>query len=103
MGVVSSQKSSQAKLDFFAKHRNDYTVETIGNDAEYYRKTYEFADGAVWYEVMIKQFIEETIEVRLVPVNLIIAMLQTECWNSEDSTTIISYEQWQHRHQWVLE
>ena len=103
MNVIRSNEYEQIRTDFFNKHHNDFKLKTTGDTAEYYNKTYAFEDGAVWYEVMTKQFIEETVQVKLVPVTIVISMMQTEFWSTDESISRFYFEQWNYHNPWKLE
>lgn len=97
MYIVRQKDYDEMKNNFFAKHHNDFKLETLGSSAEYYRKTYIFKDGAVWYEVMLKQTVEKEVEVNFCNVHVSIDMLQTEFFNNEDSKSYFYYEVWDNR------
>lgn len=102
MSVVRENEYNNDKKEFFFKHKNDFTVKTTGDSAEYYRKTYTFADGVVWYEVSTKQIIEDTIEIMGININVSIDVMQTEYWSSDDSHSKFYYVPWSNKSYWHL-
>lgn len=96
MYIVRQTEYEDAKREFFAKHQNDFNLETTGNSAEYYRKIYTFSDGASWYEVMMKVTKEVDVTVNCCNVRINIDFLQTEYWSSESNSKFY-YEQWDPR------
>ena len=92
--IVTYKEYENDRQEFFAKHHNDFNCITKGNSAEYYTKTYGFSDGAVWYEVMQKMTVEETIEVFKCKVKVDADLLSTEYWSTDNSTSNFVYEPW---------
>lgn len=97
MYIVRQTEYEDAKREFFAKHQNDFNLETTGNSAEYYRKTYTFSDGASWYEVMLKTTVSQDVVINFCAITVSVDMLQTEYWNNEDSKSYFYYEPWDPR------
>lgn len=94
--LVTSHEYEEDKKLFFRKHKNNFECETQGSSAEYYRKTYTFKDGAVWYEVMTKEEVEDTVEIYKCNVKVKADMFKTEYWNTDDAASKIFYEPWDH-------
>ena len=82
------------ELFFKTKHKSDFRLENTGSSAEYYRKTYSFEDGAVWYEVSRKIYEEKEIEVYLCSTRVTVELLETEYWNSDNADSKKYYENW---------
>lgn len=97
MYIVRQKDYDDIKSNFFAKHHNDFKVEILGNSAEYYRKTYTFKDGAAWFEKILKQTVEKTVEINFCNVPVSIDMLQIEFYNNEDSKSYFYYELWNNK------
>lgn len=85
--VVTYNEYMEDKKAFFEKHDYDYTVDTSSMD-EYgrYYKTYNFTDGAQWYEAMSPEYVTETIEVKLVKIDVDIKLFRTEYWSTESGS-----------------
>lgn len=94
MNIVKSEKYEQDKRIFFKKHNNDFQCETQGSSAEYYRKTYIFTDGAVWYEIMQQKYIETDVEIYYCHSKVELCLFETEYWNSENAESKYYYEPW---------
>ena len=92
MNIVSFSEMDEDKKRFFHKHDNDFTIETSGNSAEYYRKTYSFVDGSNWYEVSRKVFIKTQLEHYKCLIE--VELLETEYWSSDDSESKYYYSSW---------
>ena len=92
--VVTAKQYEEEKKLFFIKHNYDFNVETTGRSAEYYRKTYSFEDGAVWYEVMTYEDVTEEVEIKYCLVTVTVAMMRIEFWNTENSESKYYYEPW---------
>lgn len=92
--IVKIEEYNDDKKEFFRKHHNNFNCETEGNSAEYYRKTYVFADGAIWYEVMRKVY--ETVEVEkfYCKINCDIELFETEYWSTDYPDSQKCYEPW---------
>ena len=94
MNIIKYSDYDNIKKDFFRKHKNDFTIDTTGNSTEYYRKTYVFNDGAIWYEVMTKVTQEVEITVNLCDVKVYVDLMQTEFWSADESNSSFYYEKW---------
>lgn len=94
MMTVSVDIYNYDKEQFFNRHNNTFTLETSGRSAEYYRKTYIFDDGAIWYEVMKHEEVTELVNVRGCMMNITVEMMSTEYWSSDDSNSNVYYEPW---------
>lgn len=94
MNIIKYSDYDNIKKDFFRKHKNDFTIDTTGNSAEYYRKTYVFNDGAIWYEVMTKVTQKVEITVNLCDVKVYVDLMQTEFWSTDESNSSFYYEKW---------
>lgn len=82
--TVTYREYTEDKRAFFTKHNHDFHTSTSPMD-EYgrYSKTYSFADGAQWLEVMSPEYIEQIIEVKMAKVKVEVKMFRTEYWNTE--------------------
>ena len=82
--TVTYTEYSEDRKNFFSKHNNDFSVETSSMD-EYgrYWKTYNFEDGAQWFEAMCPTYEQADVEIKKVLVHVQVKMLRTEYWNTE--------------------
>ena len=94
MNIVTYNEYEEMKKKFFCKHNNDFQCDTRGNSAEYYRKTYVFGDGAIWYEVMMKIYTGAEAEVHGIKILVEVELMQTEFWSSDDSESRYYFEPW---------
>lgn len=96
MQIVTYEDYDSEKKVFFKRHNNAYTCTTKGTSGEYYSKTYNFDDGATWYEVMQRKTITEDVFVEKYKckVNVDIDLFETEFFNSEDGNSKFYYEKW---------
>lgn len=93
MRIVDYRTYTEEKKNFMEAHDYDYKVETSPMDVDgTYRKTYMFEDGAIWYEVMRPTFEEAEVEIRKVRCQVVIKMLETEYFNSDNSKSSYYYE-----------
>lgn len=92
--IVKVDEYVEDKNNFFRKHNNDFTCETSGGSAEYYRKTYVFTDGAVWYEVMRKVYETVDIEKYFCIIKCDIELFETEYWSTDNAESKKYYEPW---------
>ena len=85
--TVTYKEYMNDKRTFFEKHDYNFTTETSPMD-EYgrYHKTYSFEDGAQWMETMSPEYVTETVEVKLVKVDVEIKLFRTEYWNTESGS-----------------
>ena len=94
MNIVDDTEYNELKHRFFSNHNNDFQCETEGTSAEYYRKTYIFTDGAIWYEVMQKKTIDAKAKVYNIEVPTEVDVFETEFWSSSDAESKYCYEPW---------
>lgn len=94
MKLETYKEYTAEKAAFFQNHDNDFRVDTSPLQGTVYFKTYYFKDGAVWYERMEKKTFRPTVEVMCVPVKVYVDMLETEYWNTDDSTSKLYYEKY---------
>ena len=92
--VSTYDEYMDAKKKFFSKHKNDWQVDTQGQSAEYYRKTYTFKDGAVWYEIMTYTTETEKVEIKKCKVNVTVELMRIEYWNTDNGESNYYYEPW---------
>ena len=94
--IVKVDEYLNDKKSFFNKHNNDFTCETECSLDEYYRKTYIFADNAIWYEIMMK--VDETVEVKkyFCTFNCKIELVETEYWSTDNAESKKYYEKLDH-------
>ena len=97
MNIVRYNEYESDKVAFFKKHKNDYQCETQGSSAEYYRKTYVFADGAIWYEVMQQKYVETEVEIYYCNIKTEVCLFETEYWSSDNAESKYYYEPWEVR------
>ena len=85
--IVTYKEYVEDKKAFFEKHEYNYLVETSPMD-EYgvYYETYNFADGAQWYERMSPEIVEEELEVLKIKVVVEIKLFKTEFWSTESGS-----------------
>lgn len=87
--TVTYKEYMEDKKAFFEKHDYDYTVDTSLMD-EYgrYYKTYNFSDGAQWFEAMSPVTVTKTVEVEMVKVkvDVDIKLFRTEYWNTKSGS-----------------
>lgn len=88
------------KRAFIQKHhKSDWHVNTSDMD-EYgrYIKTYLFDDGAQLIEVNrpVNETVDVEVEVKGVKVTtkLTVRLMESECWNTDDSKSVFFYEKW---------
>lgn len=86
---------------FVMKHgrKGDWSVTTSPMKADgTYIKTYIFEDGAQMTEVNRPVYEEVEVEVEVkgikIPVKTSVKLLETECWNTDDATSVKFYERW---------
>lgn len=93
MRVLNYQEYMKEKEEFFSKHNHEYAVDTssLRPDGTYY-KSYNFSDGANWYEVAMPTFEKVEVEVKKVKVNVEVKMLRTEFFNTDTGTSSYYYE-----------
>jgi len=94
MNWVKYNEYNDIKTKFFNKHNHDYKKIESGTSAEYYRKTYAFKDGAVWYEVMTKEEVPAEAEAYGIKVPVLCELLRTEFWSSENADSCFYFEPW---------
>lgn len=94
--IVRQSEYENDKQAFFSSHRNDWKQSTHGNSAEDYQKTYAFSDGAVWYESMTKETVEELVylETYKCSIKVRVDVMRIEYWSTDDSRSKCYYEQW---------
>ena len=82
--TVTYNEYRNDKQKFFKKHKNDFNTYTSPLD-EYnrYYKTYTFADGAIWTEVMSTEWETAEVEVKKVKVTVEVKMFRTEYYSTE--------------------
>ncbi|MDD6648285.1 MAG: hypothetical protein PUF60_10870 [Firmicutes bacterium] len=85
--IVTAKEYVNDRIRFFEKHDYNYRVDTSPMD-EYgrYSKTYNFTDGAQWFEVMSPEYVEHKIEVKLVKTTVEIKLFKTEYWSTESGS-----------------
>lgn len=95
MSRVSYREYNNDKNAFFKKHKSDFDVDTSSLD-KYgrYSKTYCFADGAVWYEVMSVVYEDYEVEVKGVKINGTAKLFRTEYFSSDDANSKFVYEKY---------
>ena len=91
--TVKYAEYNAEKMEFFNNHKNDFKCDTSSMD-QYgrYWKTYVFEDGAIWYEALSTEYIQQEIEVKCCKVNVEIKMFRTEFWSTDDSKSKYYYE-----------
>lgn len=94
MNIVDEHQYDEYKRRFFSKHNNDFQCETEGSSAEYYHKTYVFADGATRYEVMQKKTVVAQAHYLNVEFPAEVEVMETEFWSSDDSESKYWYQAW---------
>ena len=94
MYICTSEEYAEEKKAFFRKHHGNFKTNTSGGSAEYYRKTFTFADGAVWYEVMQREETQHLVEINKCHVWVTADLFRVEFWNSDDPTSKNYYEPW---------
>ena len=94
--IVKVDEYLNDKKSFFSKHNNDFNCETEGSSAEYYRKTYIFADNAIWYEVMRKVYEPVEIEKYFCIFRYDLELFETEYWSTDNADSKKYYEKWDH-------
>lgn len=91
--TVNYEQFMEAKKSFIRKHESDWRVETSPMDKDgKYSKTYLFADGAQWIEVMRSVYRKVESEVEMVKVSFDVKLFETEAWNTDDARSIFYYE-----------
>ena len=91
--TVTYKEYMGMKRAFFEKHNYDFRTETSPMD-EYgrYVKTYNFEDGAQWFEQMSPEYVREIVKIKLAQVEVEVKMLRTEYWNTENASSRYYYE-----------
>ena len=98
MNIVKYDEYVKAKQDFLKKHgENGWEVDTSVMD-EYgqYNKTYICADEAQWIEHMRPVWVDHDIEVRGCKCKIVVKLLETEFYNSDDASSSFYYEKFNH-------
>lgn len=99
MNWVKYDEYNDLKIKFFTKHHNDFSKEESGTSAEYYRKTYVFADNAIWYEVMTKEYVSSTVNIYGCKIPVEVPVLRTEFWTNETSESTYYFEPWNNKNE----
>ena len=84
------------KNAFIKKHNKaDWAVHTSPMD-EYgqYVKNYIFTDGATLTEVNRPVYETVIVEVKGVKVDVVVKLMETEAWNTDDAKSVKFYERW---------
>lgn len=91
--TVTVKDYGELKKNFFEKHENEFRIETSPMD-EYgrYHKEYVFNDGAVWYQVMGPEYVNQEVTVKGCTMNVEFKMFRTEFWNTDDFKSKFCYE-----------
>ena len=85
--IVTAREYVNDRKRFFEKHDYNYRLDTSQmNEYGRYSKTYSFADGAQWFEVMSPEYVEHEIEVKLVNVTVKVKLFKTEYWSTESGS-----------------
>ena len=85
--------------DFIRKHGCNWEVHTSPlREDGYYIKTYIFDDFTSLYELNRPIFETISVEVEVkgikIPVETRVKLLESECWNTDDATSVKFYERW---------
>ena len=80
--MVTFEEYNKERTEFFKKH-GECRVHDTGMRNDSYFKTYDFADGANWYELSGPVFEDVTVEVHGMKVKTTVKLFQTEYWNTE--------------------
>ena len=95
MNTVTYKQYNKEKAAFFAKHDNDFEVETsslsVGNS---YLKSYIFKDGACWEELLRNVHEEAECEHRGITFKCNVSLAQLEYWNTDNSKSRYYYSKW---------
>ena len=95
--VVTYKKYEEEKKDFLFRHGGMYKVDTSDmDDCGVYYKTYIAEDGKVWYERMSPEVVKGGLDVYGVLHNVLVKMLKTEFWSSDDGVSRCYYEVFNH-------
>ena len=97
ISTVDYNEFTRLKKVFFGNHNHDFQCETSPMD-QYgvYYKSYNFRDGATWYERMSPEFIDTQVTVAYNTIPLTIKMLKVEFWNSDNAFSKFYYEVFNH-------
>lgn len=94
MRIVRRAEYEEMKKSFFRRHKGDFQCDARGSSTENYHKTYNFKDGAIWYEVMTRDAVTERVEIKFCNVPVSVDMMKIEFWNSDESSSKVYYEPW---------
>jgi hypothetical protein len=95
MNTVTYEQYNEEKAAFFAKHDNDFKVESkYGSESSSYLKTYVFEDGACWHELLRNVHEEAEFTHRGITFKSNVSLAQMEFWDSDNSKSRYYYSKW---------
>lgn len=101
MNTVIYEQYNEEKAAFFARHDNDFKVESkYGSESNSYHmictslKTYVFEDGACWHELLRNVHEEAEFKHRGITFRCNVSLAQMEFWDSDNSKSRYYYSKW---------